>query len=95
MDPVTTARNEIEPLLGELIRQLNEEGRATQRNVFRKIRTSLQNARSEQELASPFIALSTSAYVGFELSTDASVLLRRILEKTERLQTELPPARPH
>lgn len=90
MDTVTTARNEIEPLLAELIRQLHEEGRATQRAVFIRIHASLQNARTEVELARPFSALSTSASMGFDLSGDADVLLQRILEKTRQLSDAVP-----
>ena len=85
MDPVIAARNEIEPLLTALIRQLNDEGRATPRAIFIHIHTSLTRARNELELVTPFNELSTSASVGFDLSSEASILLDRILEKAGRL----------
>ena len=90
MDPVITARNEIEPLLSALIRQLNQEGRATPQAIFTHIHTSLTQARNELELITPFNELTTSASVGFDLSSEASVLLDRIIEKAKRLSAELP-----
>ena len=37
------------------------------------------------DLAAPFMELSTTAFVGFEFSQDASVLIERILEKAENI----------
>ncbi|MYD95812.1 MAG: hypothetical protein F4X98_00310 [Gammaproteobacteria bacterium] len=84
VNPVV-ARNEIEPLLSELIRQLSAEGRATEQAIYRRIRKSLCDASNACELNRPFTDLSTMAQVGPNESGDASVLLARILEKAGTL----------
>ena len=89
MDPVIAARNELEPLLSALIQQLNSDGQATPHAIFKHIHTSLTQARTEVELTIPFNELSTSASV-FELSAEATVLLGRIVKKTEWLSLERP-----
>ena len=88
--PETTAvRNEIGPLLDRLIAQLDVEGRATQRAYFARIRRSLVLATHELEIATPILELSTTSAVCFTFSTDADVLITRILEKTERVAADL------
>ena len=84
MNPVV-ARNEIEPLLSALIRQLAAEGRATERAIYAGIRQRLSSARSACDLARPFNDLSTMAQVRKNTSDDAEALLGRILEKAEQL----------
>lgn len=84
MNPVV-ARNEIEPLLAELIRQLSAEGRATERVIYQRIRKSLCEAKDPCELSHPLNDLSTMFQVRRRTSGDADVLLARILEKAERL----------
>ena len=84
MNPVV-ARNEIEPLLSELIRQLSAEGRATEQAIYRRIRRSLCDASNACELNRPFTELSAMAQVRPNESGDASVLLARILEKARTL----------
>ena len=83
MHPVTAARNQLDPLLGALIDQLGDEGQATQQAFFSRIRGSIRSATDEVDLAAPFMELSTTAFVGFEFSPDAGVLIERILEKAE------------
>ena len=84
MNPVA-ARNEIEPLLTELIRQLSAQGRATERAIYRRIRKSLCDAKDSCELTRPLNELSTMSQVRPEASGDVNVLLARILEKAEQL----------
>ena len=86
MNPVV-ARNEIEPLLAELIRQLSAEGRATERVIYQRIRKSLCAAKDPLEVSRPLNELSTMAHVRRRSSGegDADVLLARILEKAEAL----------
>ena len=84
MNPVV-ARNEIEPLLAELIRQLSAEGRATERVIYQRIRKSLCEAKDPLEVSRPLNDLSTMAHVRPKSSSDADVLLARILEKAEQL----------
>ncbi len=89
MRRATEARNEIGPLLDQLIRQLDVEGSATQRSFFARIRRSLQHARHDVDLATPILELSTTCMVGFRFSNDADVLISRILEKAGQLADEL------
>ena len=89
MDHVTNARNEIEPLLTQLIRQLGIEGRATEMAVYSRIQHHLRSAKHNHELARPFSDLSTTANVCFTVPGEANVLLERIIEKAEVLVREL------
>ncbi len=94
MQRTTVARNEIGPLLDQLIKQLDNEGRATQRAHFDRIRRCLYLARHDTELTMPILDLSTSAAVGFKFSNEADVLISRILEKAEDLARDLDYADP-
>ena len=89
MDHVTNARNEIEPLLTQLIRQLRIEGRATEMAVYSRIQHYLRSAKHNHELARPFSDLSTTANVCFTLPGEANILLERIIEKAEILVCEM------
>ena len=89
MDHVTNARNEIAPLLTQLIRQLGIEGRATEMAVYSRIHRYLRSAKHNHELARPFSDLSTTANVCFTLPGEASILLERIIEKAEVLVCEM------
>ena len=84
MNPVV-ARNEIEPLLAELIRKLSAEGRATEQAIYQRIRKSLCEARDSCDLSRPLNDLSTMSQVRLRSSGDTDVLLARILEKAEQL----------
>ena len=97
MSSSTDVRNQIGPLLDRLIIQLDDEGSATQRAYFARIRRSLDRARHDWDLATPIRELSTTSAVGFTFSSDADVLIARILEKAGALAEELdhPPLRPH
>lgn len=89
MQYVTAARNEIGPLLDELIAQLGEEGSATQKAHFNRIRGRLYQAHHAWELTTPIIELSSCVAMGFQFSTTADALVSRILEKADRLAQEL------
>ncbi len=92
MDPVV-ARNEIEPLLSELIRQLSAAGRSTERAIFQRIRQRLCDAQNATDLVRPINDLSTMASMRRDPVGDASLLLDRILEKAAQLwlQTDASP----
>ena len=85
MQAITDARNQLDPLLAALAQQLGEEEQSTQQAFFNRIRTSIQSAQDEVDLAGPFMELSTTAFVGFEFSPSAAVLIDRILEKAENI----------
>lgn len=97
MASTTQARNQIGPLLDQLINQLDVEGSATQRAYFARIRRSLYGARHSWDLATPIRELATTTAVGFKFSNDADALIHRILEKAEALANEqdYPPAPRH
>ena len=90
VNPVTV-RNEIEPLLSELIRELAAQGRTTERAIYARIRMSLRAAGNPCDLARPFHDLSTMAAVApgrSDATGDANILLVRILEKARQLAVE-------
>ena len=90
VNPVTV-RNEIEPLLSELIRELAAQGRTTERAIYSRIRMSLRAAGNPCDLARPFHDLSSMAAVvpgRPDPAGDANTLLARILEKAEQLALE-------
>jgi hypothetical protein len=86
---VTNARNEITPLLDELISQLAAEGSQTHCAHFHRIRRRLIHASDAWELTSPIIELSTCTAMGFRFSSTADALVERILEKASELSREL------
>ncbi len=94
MQRATVARNEICPLLDQLIRQLTQEGSQTQCAYFRRIRKSLDRATDNTQLVLPILELSSSSAVGFRFSNDADALMSRILEKASRLANDLDPPPP-
>ena len=89
MQNVTSARNEIGPLLDELIEQLAEDGCATHQAHFNRIRGRLYGAHSAWELANPIIELSSCVAMGFRFSKTADALISRILQKTADVVREL------
>ncbi len=89
MQYVTAARNEIGPLLDELIVQLGQEGSATQKAHFNRIRGRLYGADHPWDLTTPIIELSSCIAMGFQFSQTADALVSRILEKAEVLAKEL------
>ena len=82
---VTAARNEIGPLLDELILQLDVEGSATHKAHFARIRGHLYGASDDWELTAPIIELSSCQAMGFRFSQTADALIHRILQKTATL----------
>ncbi len=90
MGKTTAARNEIGPLLDQLILQLDGEGSMTQRAHFARIRRSLYLARTDTDLARPILALSTSTAYGFKFSNDADALVSRIIEKLADFEDKTP-----
>ncbi|MEZ5560672.1 MAG: hypothetical protein R3E86_19265 [Pseudomonadales bacterium] len=85
----TAARNEIGPLLDRLIHQLDAEGSATQRAYFARIRRSLDTARQDLDVATSIRELTSTSAVGFRFSSDADILIARILKKAEELAHDL------
>ncbi|NCF32698.1 MAG: hypothetical protein GWP50_03910 [Proteobacteria bacterium] len=89
METVTLVRNELGPLLDRLITQLEHEGKLTHQAHFSRIRSRLNCANDDWELASPIIDLSTANAMGFQFSRTADVLVARLLSKSQRLIRQL------
>ena len=89
MHKAAVVRNEIAPLLDQLIYQLGAEGRATPRAHFNRIRKLLYRADTTQDLASPLINLCSSVVLGFRLSADSTALLERLMNKSQHLMADL------
>lgn len=95
MQRVTMARNQIGPLLDQLIHELDAEGCATQKRYFNRIRLEFNRATDEWDLSSSIVELTASPAMGLQLPHTADVLMSRILEKVSELTRELdgePPA---
>ena len=85
MEKATFARNQICPLLDQLILELDAEGSSTQKAYFCRVRGHLDHAADDFELATPILELSSSLAIGFQFSNTANVLVARIQEKAEEL----------
>jgi len=86
-DPTTVvdlARDELLPLLDALQRLVEQEGKPDQQAFFARVHEATNHAREPEDLAGPFMELSTSAFLGFEFSGMATVLLDRVLELAQR-----------
>ena len=86
---VETARSELLPLLDGLCRLTREEGRGDQEAFFGRIRSGLEQARQDEDLAGPFAELSSSAFLGFAFSPLVGLLLDRALEAAQTLSATL------
>jgi hypothetical protein len=84
-----TIRNELLPLLQALCELAREEGQLDQAAFFERIRTGIANAQEFDDMAGPFMDLSTSAFRGFEFSLPLSLLLDRALEAAHVLAQTL------
>ena len=85
MQKVTIARNQIGPLLDQLIVELDAEGSSTQKAFFCRVRGHLDHAEDDYDLATPILELSSSVALGFQFSNTANVLIERIQEKAQEL----------
>lgn len=84
-DALAIAREEILPGLHALCAQLEQENDATAHAFFRDVARSVEAARDTEDLAAPFIALSTSAFRGFVFGPVATVLLDQVLEAAQNM----------
>jgi hypothetical protein len=88
-DAVAHAKQEIAPLVAELCTLAEEEGRADQRLFFGRVLAALEAAAHTDDLAGPFMELSTSAFLGFAYSPPVALLLDRVLERAQHLSESL------
>ena len=89
MQRATTARNEIGPLLDQLIFELEVSGRATQRAYFCRVRKGLSGANDDLDLAESIKEISSCTALGFQFTDTADVLVSRILDKVGELIREM------
>ena len=67
-DALAVATDELLPLTRMLVELAKEEGQADQLAFFEIIHRGIENARDPDDLAGPFMELSTSAFRGFAFS---------------------------
>ena len=89
MEKATSARNQIGPLLEELIAHLDAEGSATQTAFYKRIRGELYQASDHWDLAEPILALTAGPVIGLQLSQTADALVNRILQKVRLVIADL------
>ena len=84
-DPLRVAQHELLPRLDALCSLLESEGDARAREFFTRIAHSIRHSRETEDLAETFLALSTSAFQGFELSPASTFLIDQVLEQAQQL----------
>ena len=82
-------RDELLPLLDELCRLADEGGERAQLAFFDRIRGALRAVREPDDMAGPFMELSTSAFRGFAFGFEVSLVLDRALEVAQGLSMAL------
>ena len=87
-DAAETARQLLLPDLERLCALVRETD-PEQASFSERIRTGVERAREPDDLAEPFLELSTSAYRGFAFSAPVELLLDRVLEAAQTLATTL------
>ena len=78
-DATDVAREELLPLVESLCALAREEGQRDQESFFERVRLGIEHAREADDLAGPFMELSTSAFRGFTFSLPATLLLDHVL----------------
>ena len=89
LSPAETARSQLLPLMEQLCELAREEQEAEQENFFERIRGDIAHSVDAEDLAGPFMELSTSAFRGFEFSPLAALLLDQVLLIAQTLSTTL------
>ena len=72
-------RNQLLPLLASLCEAALEDRAADQHRLFARIRAGVEGARDLDDLAGPFMELSTVAFLGHVYSPAITLLLDRVL----------------
>jgi len=88
-DATDVARTELLPLLESLCALTHEDGEVDQASFFNRIRAGIEYAQEPDDLAGPFMDLSTSAFRGFAFSAPVSVLLDTVLGVAHTLSSTL------
>ncbi|MDJ0867536.1 MAG: hypothetical protein QNK03_15615 [Myxococcota bacterium] len=84
-DPVSTAKASLVPLLHALDAELANDGQAEPRAFFGRILQMVEAATEPEDLAGPFMELSTSAFRGFQFGITSMILVDQVLEAAQTL----------
>jgi hypothetical protein len=84
-DPVAYAREELVPLLRALCSLAESGTKPDEQRFFAVILAGIEHARDGVDLAEPFMALSTSAFMGFRFDGATAMLLDELLAKAQSL----------
>jgi len=76
-------------MLEELCALTADEGHAGQHAFFERVLGGILAAQDAEDLAGPFMELSTSAFLGFDYAPGTALLLDRVLEEAQRLAESL------
>lgn len=82
-------REELLPLTRELCRLAEAEGDERQLAFFEGICAALEHVREPDDLAGPFMELSTSAFRGFDFSPTSMLVLDHALAVAQSLSMTL------
>ncbi len=88
-DAATLARDELMPIFEVLCTLTREEGSVDQEAFFERIRAGIEHAKDGEDLAAPFMELSTAAFRGFVFSPPVHLLLDRALAYAQTLSMTL------
>jgi len=86
---LSPVRQDLLPPLRALVELLREEGCVREASFFESALTALEAASAPEDLADPFMQLSTSAFQGFRLSEAACGLLDHVLLAAQTLASTL------
>ena len=88
-DALSVTREQLLPLLDQLDGVLEGDDAPGQRSFFAHIRDLLRRAQEPDDLAGPFMELSTSAFRGFQYSLEASAVIDAVLEIAQQVSHAL------
>jgi len=89
MDALEQARDELIPLLVALDAELEQHGDAEMRAFFARIARMLRHASDVEDLAGPFLELSTCAFRGFRPGLAAGRLIDGVLAAAQEISHTL------
>lgn len=88
-DPINHAKQEIVPLLNDVVSVAAHEQHPEQEAFFRAIRDGIERSVAAEDLADPMMQLSMSAFVGFEYSNVMAILIDQVLAHAQLLTQSL------
>ena len=83
MEIVENARNQLAPLISQVIGSLNEDAQVMEVSFFTLLLVQLNRMQEAEDLMQLFLELSTTAFQGFTFSTDQAQLIDALLATSE------------